>query len=560
MFATAGGSYGTRADTRPRLRRAATAPNVSVEAIKTSVTSNPSVTKMSTAPALHPPKQTLHGGVMKEGAQPDPREPSPARPSATPGVANSPQMHFDLLRTLSPDLRAPAVGFRFEQQRALSREQLLTPASQLDSPLNAMPVWITAPFTAEYLSQPLDRNAFPTLIELSSFLKKDAIFRGENKVLRIDNLPASEYEDLYLLLEPNLEQSRIKINYQDTSLVMSRPSPTHESGVLGWQYLTTLLNSELDVETDVKELITWNKGQPDTKLPALSPGGLRIKCPDASLGSSESDIPTLVLETGYSERPTGLHDDARTWLSRLVANRMAAVEEHAVQCVILFKINENLEKIWLPAFQCAIAQNPTWDPQLAPSCPTFLSRQAMQSVAMTVEVWRNEADGKGLKRTRSVRERATSSIPVAISVQNITTSDLFTSWIWEYLASVRDGTTSRFQAPSNSPPIPRSSVSEPSTPQSYFTLYLDDLISPDEIPSDKRGTIWANIPVKMWVWAYFRQAKVGTRSWGYRRDRWKRGQPAAANKENVEPTGSEVGRRVLEEVEVDERGVKRRKL
>lgn len=418
----------------------------------------------------------------------------------------------------------------------------------------------TSPFTPEHVSQTLDRHAYSTLIELCSFVKQDPIFRGENKVLRIDHLTASEYEDLYPLLEPMLERSRIKINFQDSSLVMSRPSPTHESGALSWQYLTTLLSRELDVELDVKELITWNKGQPDSKLPALSPGDLRIKCPDASLGSQEEDIPTLVLETGYTEDPSELHDAARSWLSRLVANRMAALEEHAVQCVILSRINENLVKVWLPAFQSAIAQNPTWDPQLAPSCTTFLSEQGMQSVAMTVEVWRNDADGEGLKSKQSVPERATSSIPVAISVHNITTSELFTSWIWEYLASVRDGTTRRFQAPRDSSPIPRSSVCEPLTPKSYLTLYLDDLISPEDIPSDKRGTVWANVPVKVWVWASFCQAKVGTKSWGYRRDRWKRGQPAAANKDNVEPTGSEVGRGVLEEVEVDERGVKRRRL
>jgi len=73
------------------------------------------------------------------------------------------------------------------------------------------------------------------------------------------------------------------------------------------------------------------------------------------------------------------------------------------------------------------------------------------------------------------------------------------------------------------PPIPRSMVSLDQQ-NKYFTLYLDDLTSPKDIPQNRRGTIWVNVPMKVWVWGYLRSEGVGFKGWkrevGEMKDVW----------------------------------------
>ncbi|KAF8426080.1 hypothetical protein EV426DRAFT_573079 [Tirmania nivea] len=422
----------------------------------------------------------------------------------------------------------------------------------------------------------LDRDAYPTLTELCSHLSTHPLFgTKEGEIIRalgVTHLTALEYGELYLLLEPLLESFRIKIDFQDTTLILRRPTATNESGAIGWHSLTSFIDSWMDMPPALKRVLHLSKGQPDVTLPPLAPGveGLRVKCPDACLGCVDEYIPTLVLETGYSQTPESLHGTAKQWLWRMVAgNGVESVEEHAVQCVILFKINQKLASAWLPAFKDALgkSQNYQWDQLLAPPVSTFLSLAARHSAVLTVEIWRNEIDlaTGGLKREPSVRNRSTCTVPICISTHTITALQLFETWIWEYLANVRDGqSNTSFEPLQNQPPVPRSAISSIAAHEkNYFTLYLDDLLSPKDIPFGKRGTIWVNVPVKIWVWGYLRAVGVGYKGWtekqsaGQLEAMW--AQWENANKENMDVVHLLHTRAVLAEVDIDEQGLKRRK-
>ncbi|KAF8459314.1 hypothetical protein BGX38DRAFT_1325584 [Terfezia claveryi] len=98
----------------------------------------------------------------------------------------------------------------------------------------------------------------------------------------------------------------------------------------------------MDMPSFLRKLITWSKGQADTALPPVSTGGKRIKSPDCSLGPADQALPTLVLETGYSESGSNLHNDAKTWLVRSIRDGVAELEDHAAQCVILLKVSKRL--------------------------------------------------------------------------------------------------------------------------------------------------------------------------------------------------------------------------
>ncbi|KAF8416569.1 hypothetical protein EV426DRAFT_578657 [Tirmania nivea] len=369
----------------------------------------------------------------------------------------------------------------------------------------------------------INRDTYTTINDLCLHLQTHGLFHtvtdtNSVAVLCINNLRPFEYDELSKLLAPLLESFRIHIDFQNATLIMRRPSQTHESGATGWSTLIDLVKAQMPMPAALKYDITWNKGQPDVTLPPLSTGGLRIKCPDACLGPVGEDIPTLVLETGYSQTPGELHIVAKAWLHRLIKDEMAPLEDHAVQCIILFKINENLSKKWLPAFRESLErQDFDLNRDLAPNASTFLSDAVLQTIALTVEIWRNESDAStgALKRERTVRNRPTSTIPVCISRHDITTSQLFDTWIWQYLSDFRNKSNSTFQELQklqDQPQIPRSTISTDSQ-NKYITLYLDDLISPKDIEQDLRGTIWINLPIKLWVWGYLRSQRVGSSGW-----------------------------------------------
>lgn len=101
---------------------------------------------------------------------------------------------------------------------------------------------------------------------------------------------------------------------------------------------------------------------------------------------------------------------------------------------------------------------------------------------------------------------------MCISIHTITTEQLFDTWIWEYLSEVRDNTDRIFSTLCEYPPLPHSTVSTDQQ-NKYFTLYLDDLTSPKYIPQNRRGTIWINVPIKVWVWGYLLSEGVGFKGW-----------------------------------------------
>lgn len=82
----------------------------------------------------------------------------------------------------------------------------------------------------------------------------------------------------------------------------------------------------------LKKAIRWTKGQLDANLPPLFRGSVRINTPDASLGRAGQHIPTLVLETGYSQILRQVHDVAKTWLHKLINYEIEALEDHAIKC------------------------------------------------------------------------------------------------------------------------------------------------------------------------------------------------------------------------------------
>ncbi|KAF8432893.1 hypothetical protein BGX38DRAFT_1333890, partial [Terfezia claveryi] len=217
----------------------------------------------------------------------------------------------------------------------------------------------------------ISRLAYTALTDLAKHLKTHSLFHTHINpravsTLRIHDLSPSEYLELYNLLEPQLEGFRIKVDFHDTTLIMRRPSGTHESGVKGWMSVGFLLQTQMSMPPGVKECFDFKKGQPDT------------------------------------------------WLWRPIKDEIAALEDHAVQCVIIFKINENLSKHWLPAFQQAFRKNNfNTNRDLAPNPTSFLSKVALQSIVLTVEIWRNEKDAitGELKREHTVRKSPTCTIP-----------------------------------------------------------------------------------------------------------------------------------------------------
>lgn len=564
MFASAGSFPSYPVSARPQARCVAAAADVAARG------NRPSVTKNSVDPAQEPTRQTWQVDNFQPKARPESSaEPSLGRKIIAPPAPGVNLRPFTAWQPVSLNVSPPARGLGIDHELI----QPLTWASATPKEISVLHEerpGLTAEVTRQNAIETLDRAGYSKLEDLCSFLKKHAIVNSKGapgQVLRILNLRLSDYEHVYKLLAPDLERFRIKIDFKDTSLILRRITPAHESGVAAWHSLTDLLRTELNAEPDLKSLIMYMKGQAYTTLPPLIFGGKRTKSPDASLGSEDHDHPTLVQETAYSESPNDLQQDAKDWLLRLVADGVAAMEEHATQCVILFKINPELNKTWIPAFQAAIAGNFDWDPEFAPPCSTFLSSQALDTTALTVEIWRNEVDAAsgGLKRHRSARGRPSLCTPVCISIDTISTTDLFNTWIWEYLAASRVRRHTSFHAIQDKPPIPRSTVPSDGASYSrgYVTLYLDDMLSPPEIRSEDRGTIWINIPVRMWVWAYLRSAKVGTTSWRIPGPGLNlRGQNGGAeeNKENLAVPKSEPGRRVLEEVEVNGKGPKRRRL
>lgn len=133
------------------------------------------------------------------------------------------------------------------------------------------------------------------------------------------------------------------------------------------------------------KLITWSKGQADSALPPVSPGGKRTKSPDCSLGPADQPLPTLVLETGYSESESNLHKDTKTWLLRLIRDGVAELENHAVQCVILLKVSKRLG-VYCQKFR---------QTRLAPEANAEgVNNTLPDGNAIVLEVWRNSCDPK----------------------------------------------------------------------------------------------------------------------------------------------------------------------
>lgn len=87
--------------------------------------------------------------------------------------------------------------------------------------------------------------------------------------------------------------------------------------------------------------------------------------------------------------------------------------------------------------------------------------------------------------------------------------DLVEIWIPEFQEQIAQPSPETFEPLQDLPPIPRAVVGASSVNGSYFTLYLDDLLIPADIPNKVRGTIWVNIPVKFWIWACLRPYGVG---------------------------------------------------
>jgi len=539
------GCCDTYRSVRPNIRRAVTAPSTSPKKAETPQAKQALVNHIPTplTPRIikdHSPSQ--EPTILNECALPADGSFHPLAGSITTPSAWNPQLED----ALEPELRLSAVT------------------------AGTKPVLQSGPILSDMVT--LNRNAYPALKDLGKHLATHDLFHthvdpNAVTVLCINDLCPSEYHELYSLLASQLEGFRIKIDFHDTTLILRRPSPTHESGVGGWGYVGNLLQTQMRMPSRLKRNIYWQRGQPDITLPPLSIGGLRIKCPDACLGSADEKVPTLVLETGYSQTPGEVHMVAKTWLWRLIKDGTEALEDHAVQCVIVFKVNENLTKEWLPAFRQSFERHGfILNRDRAPDPTSFVSKAALQSIALTVEIWRNEQDGTGaLKREPSVRNRPTCTIPVCISTHNITTEQLFDTWIWEYLSDVRDGTDTIFHPLQEYPPIPRPTVS-PDQQNKYFTLYSDDLTSPKDIPDHLRGKVWINVPVKVWVWGYLLSQQVGFKGWQKEvvarfKDDW--AQLETENKENRNPTiDMKNDGRVLGDLEAenDQTRVKRRKV
>ena len=159
-----------------------------------------------------------------------------------------------------------------------------------------------------------------------------------------------------------------------------------------------------------------------------------------------------------------------------------------------------------------------------PSQSSEPTRTPPEPIAMSISIWRNEVDPKtgGLKiypTPYNTRGTIGKSITLCIYIHKITKSSLFDSYLYVYLKKLRDADlqTGRITEGAilasmsgiqTQPPIPRSIAATPSN-LPYFTIYLDDLTYPGNIPVDKRNKVWMNIPIEVWVWGLFRSFGVG---------------------------------------------------
>lgn len=351
------------------------------------------------------------------------------------------------------------------------------------------------------------------------------------KALHIHNLTSDEYEKLLLdkATASTLESTKVKLEFNDNELIIKcAATETHESGLIGWNSFTSLLSSRMQMPLPFRNLITWSKGEVITKLPALGTSKdskFRIKSPDCSLGPENERILTLVLETGFSESASQLIRDAKTWLWRPLPNGGEGkdLEAPGTQCVILLNIDSEIET-WL---QAAMAKVP-------------IDSKAAGTNAITISIWRNEVDSiTGNFKVfggNSLKNRAGTTTPICISTHKITRQELMTTYLERYLAakqrsSIDPGFSGTYikhsvdpLAPSSIPlspnsvptdqPIGRSVPFNKSINLSYFTIYLDDLLSPSSIPVRMRERFWVNIPIDIWVWGVFRSYGIGAMEGG----------------------------------------------
>ena len=143
---------------------------------------------------------------------------------------------------------------------------------------------------------------------------------------------------------------------------------------------------------------------------------------------------------------------------------------------------------------------------------------------MAISVWRNEVDpATGGLKIHATHYNTYSTIgmsmPLCISMHKITKKSLFDSYLRTYLEKLQDGDLqsgsiteadilSSMPGMQTQPPIARSTATKPSD-LPYFTIYLDDLTYPVNIPLKQRNKVWVNIPIEVWIWGLFRSFGVG---------------------------------------------------
>ncbi|KAF8432868.1 hypothetical protein BGX38DRAFT_1333924 [Terfezia claveryi] len=318
------------------------------------------------------------------------------------------------------------------------------------------------------------------------------------QTLCLTGLDPARFEKLYADLEPQLERSRMPIDYDaDTcTWIIQCASGAHESGAAGWAKMVQILQS-INMPMSAKSGMVWVGGQPDLRLSSASGAGLSCKTPDASLTFGWLTTSSIVLETGLSESMSKLRLDMR----RLLQGGSKPETDSGLQCVILLRIHPVARRM-------ARGEKVDWPSGGA---------NATNDDAMTIEVWRNARDEDndhkiillgGDKRGGSKRQQTN---PILVSQQVYSLSQLQDDFIPEFKIKVLESQVmmeSALRAAKlckRKPPIPRN-VPMAAAPhhgeEPYFTIYFEDLVTQSEVPRHLRNLIYVNVPYRIFIDAY----------------------------------------------------------
>ncbi|KAF8423023.1 hypothetical protein EV426DRAFT_143159 [Tirmania nivea] len=303
--------------------------------------------------------------------------------------------------------------------------------------------------------------------------------------LTLRNLSVSAFNEIQLSLEPHLDRLHIRIDFDsDTGgCIFKCPSAAHEAGLCAWQNLVALLQ-EIRMPLQLSQKVRWFAGAPDIPLRSLSGKQDSKKTPDLCLRYAGSSTPTIVIETGFSESCVLLRQDARRWLQ----GTYDPATDTGVQCVILFRIHKVMKQIF---------QNGYINTAVIDSYKNYRG--------IDIEIWRNQTIPGTCTPLLSGTTQGNAqkhTTPIMISAGGYSIEAIIEKEIpaWQEFIKTSKETLLHTKGHRDSAPIPRG-VSQKES-MDYITIYLEDIVSPANVPAARWETKYANIPIQLFLRGY----------------------------------------------------------